>query len=60
MEPSPQQHESPGKAAANEQVEPRSMSRFKALAAQLFGLDRDRFKEALAKDEAERREKRGR
>lgn len=61
MEPSPQQpHESPAKAAAKERVPPGSLSRFKKLARKLFAVDRDEFQETLAKDEAERRAKRGR
>jgi hypothetical protein len=60
MEPSPQpQHESPAKAAANEPVPSGSMSRFKKLARKLFATDREEFQEALKKDEAERRAKRG-
>ena len=59
MEPSPAPHESPGKAEAD-QVKPGSLSRFKALAASLFGVDRTEFQEALRKDEEERRAKRGR
>ena len=60
MEPSPQQHESPAKVAANEPVEPGSLSRFKRLARKLFAVDRGEFQEALRKDEEERRAKRGR
>jgi hypothetical protein len=59
MEPSPQPHESPGKAV-DEKVSPGSLSRFKALAARLFAVDRKEFQAALEKDEAERRAKRGR
>ena len=57
MEPSPAPHESPGKAADKE---PGSLSRFKALAAGLFGVDRKSFRKPLGKDEGERRAKRGR
>lgn len=60
MEPSPQQHESPAKVAANEPVKPGSMARFKELAARLFAVEPKQFREALAKDEEERRAKRGR
>ena len=61
MDPSPhQQHESPAKRAANEKVEPGSIARFKDLARRLFAVDRKEFQDALAKDEAERRAKRGR
>jgi hypothetical protein len=59
MEPSPAPRESPAKAV-DQKVEPGSLSRFKALAARLFATDPTRFKEALEKDEAERRAKRGR
>lgn len=59
MEPSPQPPESPAKAV-DSVVKPGSLSRFKKLAAGLFGTDPARFREALAKDEAERRAKRGR
>jgi hypothetical protein len=60
MEPSPAPHESPAKGAAKEPVEPGSLSRFKALAKRLFATDREAFQDALKKDEAERRAKRGR
>ena len=60
MEPSPAPHESPAKVAAKEKVEPGSLSRFKKLATRLFGVERTEFQEALEKDEAERRAKRGR
>lgn len=59
MEPSPAPHEQPAKAG-DQKVPPGSLSRFKALAARLFTVDRKEFQEALAKDEAERRAKRGR
>ncbi|HUE79448.1 MAG TPA: hypothetical protein VMN38_07440 [Sphingomicrobium sp.] len=60
MEPSPQQQrESLAKAAANERVPPGSLSRFKKLARRLFATDREKFQDALKKDEAERRAKRG-
>jgi len=57
MEPSQAPHESPGKDA--EKVAPGSLSRFKALAAKLFAVDRTEFQKALQKDEDERRAKRG-
>jgi hypothetical protein len=60
MEPSPASPESPAKGAANEKVEPGSLSRFKRLAAKLFAVDREEFQKALEKDERERRAKRGR
>jgi len=59
MEPSPAPHEGPAKAAAKE-IEPGSLSRFKALAGRLFAVDPTRFREELARDEEERRAKRGR
>ena len=59
MEPSPQQHESPGKAAESA-VPTGSLARFKGLARYLFGVDQKEFQEALKKDEEERRAKRGR
>lgn len=59
MERSPAPHESPAKAADTE-VSPGSMSRFKALAARLFAVEPKQFREALAKDEEERRAKRSR
>ena len=59
MEPLPAPHEGPAKAAESE-VSPGSLSRFKTLAARLFAVDPERFKKALAEDEAERRAKRGR
>lgn len=58
MESSQAPHESPAKVADNE-VEPGSMSRFRALAAKLFDTDPETFRDARAKDEAERRAKRG-
>lgn len=60
MEPSPQQHESPAKGAANEPVGPGSIARFKDLAKRLFAVDREEFQKALERDERERRAKRGR
>jgi hypothetical protein len=59
MEPSPAPHESPGKAADKE-VSPGSVSRFRDLARRLFAVDRAEFQEAMHKDEEERRAKRGR
>lgn len=60
MEPSPARHESPAKAAASDPVKPGSLSRFRSLARRLFAVEPTRFREALEKDEAERRAKRGR
>lgn len=60
MEPSPQQHESAAKGAANEPVERGSIAKFKNLARRLFALDREEFQKALERDERERRAKRGR
>lgn len=57
MEPSPAQHEGPAKAVDSE-VSPGSLSRFRTLAARLFAVDPERFKKALAEDEAERRARR--
>ena len=59
MEPSPAPHEQPAKAV-DQKVPPGSLSRFKALARRLFAVDQGEFREALEKDEAERRAKRGR
>lgn len=59
MEPSPAPHESPAKAADRE-VSPGSLSRFRTLAAHLFGVDPETYRKAREKDETERREKRGR
>lgn len=59
MEPSPAQHESPAKGAANETVEHGSLARFKSLAKRLFAVDRGEFRKALEEDEKERRAKRG-
>ena len=56
---SPAPHEGPAKDA-DSVVEPGSLSRFRRLAKSLFEVDRDQFQEALAKDETERRAKRGR
>jgi hypothetical protein len=50
--------ESPAKAVDKEAA-PGSLSRFKTLAARLFRVDPEAFAEARAKDEAERRAKRG-
>jgi hypothetical protein len=57
MEQSPAPHEGPAKAAESE-TSPGSLSRFKTLAARLFAVDPNCFKNALAEDEAERRAKR--
>lgn len=57
MEPSPAPHESPAKGADKE-ASPGSLSRFRALAASLFTVEPKQFREALAKDEEERRAKR--
>jgi hypothetical protein len=59
MEPSPAPHENPAKAAESEMA-PGSLSRFRDLARRLFAVARTHFQEALKKDEAERRAKRGR
>lgn len=59
MEPLPQQHESPAKAAESE-ARPGSLARFRDLARKLFAVNRAEFQEALSKDEEERRAKRGR
>jgi len=59
MEPSPAPREGQGKAAESE-ISPGSLSRFKTLAARLFAVDQGRFKTALVEDEEERRAKRGR
>ena len=59
MEPSPQQHESLAKVAANETVSPGSITKFKNLAKRLFAVDREEFRNALEQDEKERRAKRG-
>ena len=59
MEPSPAQHEGPAKAVEKETA-PGSLARFRSLASRLFGVDRTEFQEALKRDEAERRAKRGR
>ena len=58
MEPSPAQHEGPGKAADKE-VSPGSVSRFRDLARRLFAVNREEFQETFRKDEEERRAKRG-
>jgi len=59
MEPSPAPHEGPAKAAESEPKES-TLLRFKRLTTRLFGVNRDEFQEALKRDEAERRAKRGR
>jgi len=62
MEPSPAQHEGTAKAADKEvlrDVGPGSLARFRKLASRLFGVDPKAFAKARAKDEAERRAKRG-
>ncbi len=59
MEPSPAQHEGTAKAAERE-IGPGSLTRFRKLASRLFGVDPKAFAEARARDEAERRAKRGR
>ena len=59
MEPSPAPREGPGKAAESE-ISPGSLSRFKTLAARLFAVKPKDFREALARDEEERRAKRQR
>lgn len=59
MEPSPQPDESPDQAAASEPPKETTLLRFKRLTTRLFGVNRDESREALKKDEAERRAKRG-
>jgi hypothetical protein len=59
MVPSPAPHESPAKAADKE-VEPGSLSRFRRLAKHLFNVDQKEFQGELEKDKAERAAKRGR
>lgn len=59
MEPSPAQHEGPAKAAESE-VSSGSLYRFKTLAAKLFAVKPKDFREALLRDEEERRAKRQR
>lgn len=59
MQPSPAPPESPDKAVDSE-VSLGSLSRFETLAAKLFAVDPTRFRDTLAKDEKERRAKRGR
>jgi len=59
MLPSQAPHEGPAKDV-EKPVEPGSLSRSFQLAKHLFGVDRDKFSEALKKDEAARRAKRGR
>lgn len=56
MEPSQAQHESPDRAEENRDTG--SLSRFRGLAAALFGMDAEAFKVARERDEAERRERR--
>jgi hypothetical protein len=58
MQPSPVPPESPGKAGGKE-ANPMSMSRFKALARELFATDAETLKVELEKEKAERRSKRG-
>jgi hypothetical protein len=58
MPHSPPPPERPAKAA-DQEVKPGSVSRFKALGARLFGVDREEFLELQRKDEEERRAKRG-
>lgn len=60
MEPSPAPPESPAKGGDKERAERGSLSRFKALAGTLFATDTKAFKQVLEREQAERREKRGR
>jgi|GEM_PF-3385581 len=57
MSQSPAPPESPAKAAESP-VEPGALPRFKQLAARLFGLDREAFREAEEADERERAQRR--
>ncbi len=57
LSPAPHEHSA---KAVDEKAPPGSLSRFQRLAARLFGVDRTEFREALKKDEADRRAKRGR
>ena len=59
MEPSPAPHESPAKGEAEPKPES-TLLRFKRLTTRLFGVDQGEFREALSRDEVERRAKRGR
>jgi len=56
---SPAPHEDPAKDV-EKPVEPGSLSRFNRAAKHLFGVDREAFTDAMKRDEAERRAKRGR
>jgi hypothetical protein len=56
MAASPPPPESPAKVA--ESAEPGSLARFKRLAAGLFGVDKERFRESLQRDEEERARRR--
>jgi hypothetical protein len=58
VEPLPQPPpESPAKDVESE-VPPGSLKRFRSLASRLFGVDRERFRDALSKDEKERAKRR--
>jgi hypothetical protein len=57
MEQSPAPPESPAKDV-DKDVGPGSLTRFKRLAAGLFGLDRERFRASLKQDEGERAKRR--
>jgi hypothetical protein len=57
MEPSQPPPESPVKDVDRE-VPAGSLSRFRSLASKLFGVDRDRFRDVLEKDEKERAKRR--
>lgn len=57
MESSPAPHEGPAKAAESE-VNPGSLSRFKKVAERLFAVDPRAFQEAKTVDEEERRNRR--
>ena len=53
----PPHHEGPVKDV-DQKVPAGSIGRFKSLASKLFGVDRDRFRDALEKDEQERAKRR--
>jgi hypothetical protein len=58
VEPSPpRQDEGPVKDV-DQKVPAGSLKRFKSLASKLFGVDRDRFQNALQEDEKERAKRR--
>lgn len=57
MAPSQLPPESPVKDVDRE-VAPGSIGRFRSLASKLFGVDRDRFRDAVKEDEKERAKRR--